>query len=1640
FGQATTLAVELLHGLVQLVEEAPSGYLQSDDMIKILRIIRTQLQDPAQQSEEFSLHLTLAVSKVLNVMADNRVQDLDRLQEHMPLLDILTGLKTREDPFLRYQALYAFQALQWVPDDETPLSCFIRHFAGVAGGAMKLSSVIHLDFEGFLGGVSDLHKVVGETIEFAKSAWEEVPDMIEDGRGVFDSLKEGFGSGRKRPWYIALRGAQGLVKNGQLASFNQFVCESPCLKNPLFQWGICQILAEIAVDPSWEGATRGQAVRFLREMYTTNLDSTKHQVIRRQVLSILKAVSNIPSSVGNDAIKKQADAFIEALVKRSGDVPLHYPYIFGKCLLSPTSSLLLKEVYNTPDLELHLQRFQHERCQEYNNSTAIYIEPLSKESLHSPEDNLAPLKSRVENFLASKNEVLLILGDSGAGKSTFNQRLEGELWNRYQPGDPIPLFVDLKTVNKLEDDLIRQKLTADNLFSSEQIEELKRSRQFILICDGYDECHKWCNLHTINRFNRPRQWMAKMVITCRTQYLIPDYRTYIAPQPDSIQRPREIIQCYEEAVILPFKADQIEDYIKLHREDPDTQVVFGAEEVWSTEEYMRQLTNVMDLVKNPFMLNLVLDVLPRVSKNGRDLSTINMTRVELYDEFVRQHFESEHMRLTKQRTYDRMKPDCLAAFALMGKDDFILEGIDFSKQLSRSIFASGHRFNLVEYSTKDKGTWKEQFFDPEAGPKVKLLRDSSQLVHRTTTQESSGRRGGLSRTKNMYAFVHRSMMEYFFSCLVFDPNDDPDDMKDPTGNPPCLHLAACIASEDTPSPLADHPFGQQNLVTEPSVIRFLSERAIQNPDFKSHLETIIILSRYDSSVSQAAANAITILVQAGIHFNGTPFHNISIPGADLTGAFFDCVQLQGANLDGVNFSQTWLRNVDFTNASMKGAQFGEKPFLESQEGFRTCASTPDGSLLAVGYASGNARLYDTTTWEEIHSLHGHTDMVLSITFSCSGLLVASGSADTTVRLWDLQKAVGYPLLGHSAQVNSVAFSPDGSLVASASSDRTVRVWDADGGALAFILNAHHDNLQTVAWFSDGERLASGAKNGMLRLWKLATRDLDRRLKVGLNDVQCISISADGQRLVAGCKNNLLLWNLQTGTDATELSGHIDVVTAVAFSRNDQWIASSSRDQSVRLWDARTGVLISTWLAHSESVQSLAFLNDQEIASGSGDVIKIWELDIKLASEDTFTNSANLPTKGLPNEISRMVYSPDGKFVFSFSRSLRPTRTTVQFPDGEINIISSHDSNNPIEVNVGPKDELILTDSSDGEVMRWSAQSINSVILPDRANMPGYQFCVADPYVIFANPRSLVLCNRLDPVAERVYGQFTRMDMAPLSSGKDSTMYQRSSRVIAHSPCGNWIAFSKLEGVVMLVDTRSGTERALAADIGKGTIVLFSPSGNQLVTSAIGHDHVDDEEEEEEKEEEKTISRIFFWDTQSAVCTDAWNFETRTLAYSPCGTMIVYAEEEKVVSVRVVGSGKRFKIGQHEGAINCLAWSSCGRWIASGAMDGNACLWRLCQEEGSEEQFTWSCATVIRDFLKPVKCIAWSPVTPSEFVTASADRSFCVWRLVESDNDVQVRLVWGFLPSRLVTSGAKIRGVTGLSPSERTLLLQKHAIE
>ncbi|KAF9271709.1 hypothetical protein BGZ88_005712, partial [Linnemannia elongata] len=121
FEQTTALDVTLLQGLVQLVECASSGYLVDDDLVRIATVLSKELSITHIGTSNHPLHLTLSLGRVLDVMLAGQVKDLNRERDHQPMLQLLNSLKESDNVVQKFEATYAYQALQYASDDETPL-------------------------------------------------------------------------------------------------------------------------------------------------------------------------------------------------------------------------------------------------------------------------------------------------------------------------------------------------------------------------------------------------------------------------------------------------------------------------------------------------------------------------------------------------------------------------------------------------------------------------------------------------------------------------------------------------------------------------------------------------------------------------------------------------------------------------------------------------------------------------------------------------------------------------------------------------------------------------------------------------------------------------------------------------------------------------------------------------------------------------------------------------------------------------------------------------------------------------------------------------------------------------------------------------------------------------------------------------------------------------------------------------------------------------------------------------------------------------------------------------------------------------------------------------------------------------------
>jgi WD40 repeat protein len=231
-------------------------------------------------------------------------------------------------------------------------------------------------------------------------------------------------------------------------------------------------------------------------------------------------------------------------------------------------------------------------------------------------------------------------------------------------------------------------------------------------------------------------------------------------------------------------------------------------------------------------------------------------------------------------------------------------------------------------------------------------------------------------------------------------------------------------------------------------------------------------------------------------------------------------------------------------------------------------------LAASSFRDRVVQLWDTHTRECVAVFEGHTECVDGVAFSPNNRLLASGSFDRTVRLWDVvERRAASPvhvLRGHTDYVSSVSFSADGRQLASGSDDCTVRLWSVPEGVPGPVLQ-HACPVYCVAFSPvvGSNMLASGCGEGIVRLWDVSGTDqqqLLRELKGNSHVISSVAFSPDGSQLVSGSYDNtVLLWSVARGTLLKVLTGHSQAVTSVAFHPNGKQIASRSDDGAVRIW-------------------------------------------------------------------------------------------------------------------------------------------------------------------------------------------------------------------------------------------------------------------------------------------------------------------------------------------------------------------------------------------------------------------------------------------------------------------------------------------
>ena len=134
--------------------------------------------------------------------------------------------------------------------------------------------------------------------------------------------------------------------------------------------------------------------------------------------------------------------------------------------------------------------------------------------------------------------------------------------------------------------------------------------------------------------------------------------------------------------------------------------------------------------------------------------------------------------------------------------------------------------------------------------------------------------------------------------------------------------------------------------------------------------------------------------------------------------------------------------------------------------------------------------------------------------SPDGQILASGSWDNTVRLWNIWDGTMLRFLeGHTDNIYTVAFTPDGQKVASVSDDQSVRIWWVGDGSPYYTLEGHPNSVLSLSFSPNGQLLASAGADPQVRLWDIQNGTLYNTLERQSNIVESVTLSEDGKFFV-----------------------------------------------------------------------------------------------------------------------------------------------------------------------------------------------------------------------------------------------------------------------------------------------------------------------------------------------------------------------------------------------------------------------------------------------------------------------------------------------------------------------------------------------
>ena len=736
-------------------------------------------------------------------------------------------------------------------------------------------------------------------------------------------------------------------------------------------------------------------------------------------------------------------------------------------------------------------------------------------------------------------------------------------------------------------------------------------------------------------------------------------------------------------------------------------------------------------------------------------------------------------------------------------------------------------------------------------------------------------------------------------------------------------------------------------------------------------------------------------------------------------------QLQ-INLANYNFSylsiwQADLRRVNLHQVNFQDSDFVKSVFAETLSNVLSVAISPCGKFLATGDANSEIRLWQVADGKQLLTLKGHTSWVLSVAWSPDGHTLASGSLDQTIRLWDVREGKCLESLqGHTHGVCSVAFSPEGDTLASGSNDYTIRLWDVHQRTCLKMLHGHISGVKSVAFAPEGDTLASGSLDQTVKLWDIYEGTCLKTLHGHTSGVCSVAFAPVS---VGVAEHNGAQAVAQEVTVVTQGASAFSVNKAGRGQVEDVGIgsilASGSNDHTVRLWDIREGKCLKTLQGHTQGVLSVAFAPEGNIlASGSNDyTVRLWDI----REEKCFKT-----LQGHTSGVLSVAFAPEGNILVSGSNDytvrlwdvfegtcLKTLHghisgvKSVAFAPVRVSEVGRNGAQAAVqepEVGVGG---ILASGSLDRTVRLWDIRE-GTCLKTLHAHASGVGA------VTFA-PEGDTLASGSNDYSVRLWDVYEGKSL--------KTLRGHTSEVLSVAFCrtGKTLVSGSNDYTVKLWDVREGKCLKTLQGHASGVLsVACCPTGETLASGSNDY-------------------TIKLWDVHEGKCLKTLRGHSQgvlSVAFCPTGETLASGSNDYTVRLWDVYEGKCLKtLYGHTSGVLSVAFApvhvsavapqelGVGKTLASGSIDKTVRLW---------DASTGQCLKTLQGHSHEVYSVAFSP-DGSTLVSCSQDETIKLW-------DVGTGECLKTLRADRLYEGMNIIGVTGLTEAQKATLKALGAID